>query len=191
VYPDSHVALQEADAYPARPETEYGWEKLFSERLCACFTKEGKVETRVARYFTLYGQGDNKGDHGHVVEALCRKVMAAPDGGEVEVWGDGLQTRSLLFIDDCIEGTLRVMRGDFSSPVNLSSPWSFSINAILSVIAQCSGKTVVARHNLSGVQGVRDRHSDNSLVLKRYGWEPSTRLYDGISRTYDWLTNSC
>lgn len=190
VYPDSPRSLVESDAYPAYPETEYGWEKIFSERLCYHFEKEGRVKTRVARYFTLFGPGDCKEANGHVIEALCRKVIMAPDGGEVEVWGDGLQTRSFLFIDDCIEGTLRIMRGDFPCPVNLSLGTAHTINEIVERIIKLSGKRLSVCHNLSGVQGVRNRCSNNFTVRALYGWEPSSDFWGSLSKTYHWLTNS-
>jgi nucleoside-diphosphate-sugar epimerase len=188
---DANVtALKESDAYPATPEDGYGWEKLFSERTCRHFREDFGLETRIARYHNVYGPlGTFEGGREKAPAALCRKVAQAALGGhhEIEIWGDGEQTRSFMFIDDCIEGTLRIAGGDNTEPVNLGSAELVSINQMVDIIEQIAGITVKRNYNLDAPRGVRGRNSDNTMIKAIYGWEPSTRLADGLEQTYRWI----
>lgn len=178
---------EESSAYPANPDSEYGWEKLFSERLFLAFGRNYNFQARVARYHNIFGpEGTWQGGREKAPAALCRKVAQASDGEEVEVWGDGLQTRSFLYIDECIEGTIRLMRSDFAGPVNIGSDEMISINGLLSMVATVAGKNI-RRKNIPGPLGVRGRNSDNRLIAEKLGWRPSQKLEVGISRTYDWI----
>jgi GDP-D-mannose 3', 5'-epimerase len=184
------TALKESDAYPAMPEDGYGWEKLFSERMCRHFREDFGVETRVARYHNVYGvDGTYDGGREKAPAALCRKVAKAALSGrhEIEVWGDGEQTRSFMYVDDCIEGTLRVTAGDSTVPVNVGSSELVTINQMISIIEQIAGITVKRNYNLDAPKGVRGRNSDNTLIQETYGWEPSISLADGLERTYGWI----
>ena len=184
------TALRESDAYPAMPEDGYGWEKLFSERMCRHFTEDFGLETRVARYHNVYGpEGTWTGGREKAPAAVCRKVAEAVITGreEIEIWGDGEQTRSFMYIDDCLEGTRRVMDGDWAEPVNLGSSESVTINQLVSVVEDIAGVKLHRRYALDAPRGVRGRNSDNTLIEARYGWVPSTTLRDGLERTYAWI----
>ena len=184
------TALKESDAYPAMPEDGYGWEKLFSERMCRHFREDFGLETRVARYHNVYGvDGTYDGGREKAPAALCRKIAQAVLTGrhEIEIWGDGEQTRSFMYVDDCIEGTLRVTAGDSAVPVNVGSSELVSINQMVSIIEQIAGITVKRNYNLDAPKGVRGRNSDNTLIKEIYGWEPSISLADGLERTYRWI----
>jgi len=183
----SNPNCAEDSAYPADPDSEYGWEKLFSERLYMAFARNKGMETRIARYHNIFGpEGSWSDGREKAPAALCRKVAMAADGGEIEIWGDGKQTRSFLYVDECIEGTLRLMRSDFREPVNIGSDEMVSINELAHMIAGVAGKKVRLRH-VSGPLGVAGRNSDNRLIEKVLGWRPSAKLRDGIARTYPWI----
>ena len=188
---DANVtALKEEDAYPAMPEDGYGWEKLFTERMARHFLEDFGLQTRVARYHNVYGPiGSFEGGREKAPAALCRKIAEAVLSGqhEIEIWGDGEQTRSFMYIDDCVEGTLRVTAGDSPVPVNVDSSELVSINQMVSIIEQIAGITVKRNYNLDAPKGVRGRNSDNTLIQEIYGWEPSIKLADGLERTYRWI----
>jgi GDP-D-mannose 3',5'-epimerase len=184
------TALKEEDAYPAMPEDGYGWEKLFSERMARHFLEDFGLQTRVARYHNVYGPiGSFEGGREKAPAALCRKIAAAVLSGnhEIEIWGDGEQTRSFMYVDDCVEGTMRVTAGDSPVPVNVGSSELVSINQMVDIIEQIAGITVRRNYKLDAPLGVRGRNSDNTLIQKIYGWEPSIRLADGLERTYRWI----
>ena len=184
------TALSEADAYPADPEDGYGWEKLFSERMCRHFREDFGLHTRVARYHNVYGPfGTWRGGREKAPAALCRKVIEAKLSGDhtIEIWGDGEQTRSFMFVDDCVKGTLLFHEGSCVEPLNLGSSELVSINRLADVIAGIAGITVEKRHDLSAPKGVRGRNSDNHRIREEFGWEPSTRLVDGLEKTYAWI----
>jgi nucleoside-diphosphate-sugar epimerase len=188
---DANVtALTEADAYPAMPEDGYGWEKLFTERMCRHFLEDFGLQTRVARYHNVYGPiGSFEGGREKAPAALCRKIAEAALSGnhEIEIWGDGEQTRSFMYVDDCVEGTMRLTAGDSPVPVNVGSSELVSINQMVNIIEQIAGITVKRNYNLDAPKGVRGRNSDNTLIQEIYGWEPSIRLADGLERTYKWI----
>jgi GDP-D-mannose 3',5'-epimerase len=182
--------LKESDAYPAMPEDGYGWEKLFSERMCRHFREDFGLETRVARYHNVYGtHGSYDGGREKAPAALCRKIAEAVLSGhhEIEIWGDGQQTRSFMYVDDCVEGTLRVTAGDSALPVNVGSSELVSINQMVDIIEQIAGVSVRREYKLDAPLGVRGRSSDNAMCRKVYGWEPSITLADGLERTYRWI----
>ena len=183
--------MQESDAYPADAEDGYGWEKLFSERMCRHFTEDYGLETRVARLHNVYGpHGTWQGGREKAPAAICRKVAEADRDGTdtIEIWGDGQQTRSFMYVDDCIEGIHRIMDGDSSEPVNLGSSELVTINDLLDIVSGIAGTDPIGRrYNLDAPQGVRGRNSDNTLILDRYGWEPSTPLSEGLRPTYRWI----
>ena len=177
----------EDSAYPANPDSEYGWEKLFSERLYLAFGRNHGMEVRVARYHNIFGpEGTWRGGREKAPAALCRKVAEADDGGSMEIWGDGMQTRSFLYVDECVEGTIRLMRSGFEGPVNIGSEEMVTINGLAEMIMEVAGKNLTLEH-IPGPQGVRGRNSDNRLIKQRLGWEPSEPLRDGIRRTYGWI----
>ena len=179
----------EDSAYPASPDSEYGWEKLFSERLYLAYNRNHKMECRVARYHNIFGpEGTWRGGKEKAPAAICRKVAMAEDGGEIEVWGDGKQTRSFLFIDECIEATTRFLRSDFEGPLNIGSDEMISINNLVKMVGGFSGKTVNLRH-IDGPEGVRGRNSDNRLIATKLGWVPEHPLSEGMLRTYKWINN--
>lgn len=184
--PDNPNCAEES-AYPANPDSEYGWEKLFSERLYLAYNRNFGMECRVARYHNIFGpEGTWEGGKEKAPAAVCRKVAMAPEGGEIEIWGDGRQTRSFLYIDECIEGTTRLLRSDFTGPVNIGSDEMISINDLARMVIGLSGKTVSIR-NVPGPEGVRGRNSDNRLIRERLGWAPEQPLKDGMARTYGWI----
>jgi len=177
----------EDSAYPAAPDSEYGWEKLFSERLYLAFGRNYGMEPRVARYHNIFGpMGTWCGGREKAPAALCRKVAETPDGGEIELWGDGKQTRSFLYVDECVEGTIRLTRSDFTGPVNIGSEEMVTINQLAEMIMGVAGKKLSIRH-IEGPLGVRGRNSDNRLFRERLGWAPEQPLRDGIEKTYDWI----
>lgn len=184
------TALKESDAYPAEPEDGYGWEKLFSERMARHFREDYGIETRVARYHNVYGpHGTWDGGREKAPAALSRKValvaMGKSDG--IEIWGDGEQTRSFMYIDDCVRGTQEILKNDFTEAVNLGSAELVSINQMVDILEKISGVTVERSYNVDAPQGVRGRNSDNELFHSVYGWEPSISLYDGLEKTYSWI----
>jgi GDP-D-mannose 3',5'-epimerase len=180
--------LREADAYPAEPEEGYGWEKLYAEKLCQYYREEGKVRTTVARFHNIYGPlGTYEGGREKAPAAISRKVASTPDGGEIEIWGDGLQTRSFTFVDDCVEGIHRIVRTDHPEPLNLGTDELITIDGLVDLVSGVAGKTLVKRHDLSKPQGVRGRNSDNTRLREVLGWEPGTSLETGLRRTYPWI----
>jgi nucleoside-diphosphate-sugar epimerase len=184
------TALTEADAYPADPEDGYGWEKLFSERMARHFREDFGLETRVARYHNVYGPyGSWEGGREKAPAALCRKVAQAKLSGDhtLEIWGDGEQTRSFMYVDDCVRGTMDILAGDNIEPVNLGSAELVTINQMASVLEDIAGVTLEHSHDLSAPQGVRGRNSDNTMFRSIYGWEPSIPLATGLEATYRWI----
>ena len=184
------TALREEDAYPALPEDGYGWEKLFSERMCRNFHDDYGIETRVARYHNVYGpNGTYAGGREKAPAAICRKVAEAKlsGGSEIEIWGDGEQTRSFMYVDDCLLGTTMIMESDILDPINLGSSELVSINQLVDTVEEIAGIRLKRRYNLDAPKGVRGRNSDNTLILERLSWEPSTPLSVGMEKTYAWI----
>jgi GDP-D-mannose 3',5'-epimerase len=184
------TALKEEDAYPAQPEDGYGWEKLFSERMCRHFLEDFGITTRVARFHNVYGpHGTYDGGREKAPAAICRKVIQAKLSGnhEIEIWGDGKQTRSFMWIDDCAKGTQMIMNGDYAEPLNLGSSELVSINQLVDIVENIAGLKLKRSYNLSAPKGVNGRNSDNTLIQRVFGWEPSTKLRDGLERTYAWI----
>ena len=184
------VPLREDDAYPAMPEDGYGWEKLFSERLCRHFLEDFGLETRVARYHNVYGPyGTYDGGREKAPAAVCRKVIKAQLAGsnEIEIWGDGEQTRSFTFIEDCLYGTQALMASDITEPLNIGSDQLVTINQLVDIVESIAGVQLRRRYNLDAPKGVRGRNSDNTLIAQKLGWTPSVRLEDGMRRTYEWI----
>jgi GDP-D-mannose 3', 5'-epimerase len=180
--------LKEEDAYPADPEDGYGWEKLYSERLCRHYLEDYGMETRVVRFHNIFGPlGTYDGGREKSPAAICRKIAVAEDGDEIEVWGDGEQTRSYCYIDDCVEGIYRLMQSDYREPLNLGQDRLISINQLVDMVATIAGKQIRRRHNLSAPQGVRGRNSDNTRLRQVLGWEPEVSLEEGLGRTYRWI----
>ena len=177
----------EASAYPAAPDSEYGWEKLFSERLFLAFQRNFNLNVRIARFHNIYGpEGSWNDGREKAPAAICRKVAMAEDGGEIEMWGDGKQTRSFLYIDECLEGVKRLMDSDFSGPVNMGSEEMVTINRLAEIVMEVAGKTQSIKH-IEGPLGVMGRNSDNILIKERLGWAPSYTLKKGIENTYFWI----
>jgi len=177
----------EDSAYPAAPDSEYGWEKLFSERLYLAYQRNHGITVRVARYHNIFGpEGTWTGGKEKAPAALCRKIASAPPGGEIEIWGDGKQTRSFLYIGECVEGTLRLMRSNFTGPVNIGSEEMVTINGLANMIMRIAEKPLGIR-NFPGPTGVRGRNSDNRLIQEKLGWAPSQKLEDGLAITYRWI----
>lgn len=184
------VALKESDAYPALPEDGYGWEKLFSERMCRHFEEDFGLVARVARYHNVYGpHGTWNGGREKAPAAICRKVIEAKRSGkhEIEIWGTGGQTRSFMYIDDCVQGTQMIMESDIDEPINLGSSELVTINQLVDMVEEIAGIKLERKYNLSAPKGVNGRNSDNSMILERLGWEPSTKLRDGMEKTYRWI----
>ena len=182
--------LKETDAYPAMPEDGYGWEKLFSERMCRHFSEDFGLTTRVARFHNVYGPiGTFDGGREKAPAAICRKVAAASIGGsrEIEIWGDGEQTRSFMFIDDCITGIRKIMDSEIAEPINLGSSEMVTINQLVDLVEEIAGVRLERRYNLDAPKGVRGRNSDNELIRGYLGWEPSISLRDGLEATYRWI----
>jgi nucleoside-diphosphate-sugar epimerase len=184
------VPLKEEDAYPAMPEDGYGWEKLFSERMCRHFREDFSLETRSARYHNVYGpHGTWTGGREKAPAAICRKVIKAKLSGrkEIEIWGDGRQTRSFTFIDDCIKGTQAIMHDDILEPINLGSDELVTINGLVDLVEDIAEVKLRRKYNLSAPKGVNGRNSDNTLIKQLLSWAPSTRLRDGLEKTYEWI----
>jgi len=180
--------LKEEDAYPAQPQDAYGWEKLISEKLCEYYSEEHGLETRVVRFHNVYGPyGTYTGGREKAPAAICRKVAEVEDGGAIEIWGDGEQTRSFCYIDDCIEGINRIMRSEHREPLNLGRQEMVTINQLAQMVIDVSGKTGITLQHVSGPQGVRGRNSDNTRLKQVSGWEPSITLEDGLIPTYRWI----
>jgi GDP-D-mannose 3', 5'-epimerase len=184
------MALTEEDAYPAMPEDGYGWEKLFSERMARHFMEDYGLPTRVARYHNVYGpHGTWDGGREKAPAAICRKVATAALTGEreIEIWGDGEQTRSFMYVDDCVAGTLLLLRSDVAEPVNIGSSELVTVNRLVDLVEEIAGISLDRRYDLGAPVGVRGRNSDNTLILKALDWEPSTRLREGLAVTYAWV----
>jgi len=182
------VPLREENAYPADPEPGYGWEKLFAEELCRYYFQDYRFETRIVRFHNVYGPlGTYEGGKEKAPAAIARKVVLAKDGGEVEVWGDGKQTRSFMYIDDCVEGLIRLMASDYCEPLNLGTDELMSINGLVKLVSRIAGKSLTLRHDLTKPQGVRGRNSDNTRLNRVLGWEPSIKLEIGLEVTYKWI----
>jgi nucleoside-diphosphate-sugar epimerase len=193
IYPEhlqrrpNQPGLPEADAYPAAPDSEYGWEKLFSERLYRAYARNHGFTIRIARYHNIFGpEGSWNDGREKAPAALCRKVAEASEAGEVEIWGDGEQTRSFLYVDECLEGTVRLMRSDCAEVLNVGSDEMVSINQLVTVIARVANKSIVPKH-IPGPLGVRGRNSDNRLIAERLNWRPHEPLTRGIEKTYSWI----
>jgi len=182
--------LKEEDAYPAMPEDGYGWEKLFSERMCRHFFEDYGLVTRVARYHNVYGpHGTYDGGREKAPAAICRKVIEAKQSGsnEIEIWGSGEQTRSFMYVDDCVKGTLDIMGSDIREPLNLGSSRLVTINQLVDIVEGIAGTKLRRRYNLAAPRGVNGRNSDNTLIKRHLGWEPSTPLESGLETTYRWI----
>jgi len=177
----------EDSAYPAQPDSEYGWEKLFSERLYLAFHRNHDMDVRIARFHNIFGpEGSWCDGREKAPAAICRKVAETPDGGEIEIWGDGKQTRSFLYIDECLEGVQRLMASDFLEPVNIGSEEMVTINRLAEIAMEIAGKKLSIRH-VPGPLGVRGRNSDNRLIEEKLGWKPTEALSDGLRKTYAWI----
>ena len=184
--------LREEDAYPAMPEDGYGWEKLFSERMCRHFTEDYGLETRVARFHNIYGPiGTFDGGREKAPAAICRKIIEAKINKKdiIDIWGDGTQTRSFLFIDDCINAVLKLFHSDFSQPINIGSDEKVTINELISIVEEISGISIKKNYQLDKPQGVRGRSSNNDLIKKVLDWNYRYSLKDGIKKTYEWIEN--
>ncbi len=177
----------EDSAYPAAPDSEYGWEKLFSERLYLAYSRNYNMEVRIARFHNIFGpQGTWRGGKEKAPAAMCRKIAEAANGGEIDVWGDGKQTRSFLFIDECLEAVRRLMKSDFTGPVNIGSDEMITLNDLVKMVSEVAGKEIRINH-IDGPLGVRGRNSDNRLIKEKLNWAPSQSLLAGISKTYQWI----
>jgi nucleoside-diphosphate-sugar epimerase len=186
--PDNPVCT-ESSAYPAGPDSEYGWEKLFSERLYLSYMRNYGVQVRIARFHNIFGpDGTWDGGKEKAPAALCRKVAQAPERGEIEIWGDGKQTRSFLYVDECVEGVRRLMESDFTGPVNIGSEEMVTINQLAELVMDVAGKEL-SIHHIKGPLGVRGRNSDNKLIFEKLGWRPNRPLREGLEKTYAWIAN--
>jgi GDP-D-mannose 3',5'-epimerase len=186
--PDNPVCT-ESSAYPAGPDSEYGWEKLFSERLYLSYMRNYGVHVRIARFHNIFGpDGTWDGGKEKAPAALCRKVAQAPEGGEIEIWGDGKQTRSFLYVDECVECVRRLMESDFTGPVNIGSEEMVTINQLAGLVMDVAGKEL-GIHHIKGPLGVRGRNSDNKLIFEKLGWRPNRPLREGLQKTYAWVAN--
>jgi nucleoside-diphosphate-sugar epimerase len=182
------TALKEGDAYPADPDNFYGWEKLYTEKMCEAFKKDNGLDIRIARYHNIYGpEGTYKGGREKAPAALCRKVAEASNPGEIEIWGDGKQTRSFCYIDDCLRGTIMLMESDYREPLNIGSDTLVTIDELADKIIKISGKKISKKYDTTAAQGVRGRNADLDLVKKILGWEPKISLEEGLSKTYKWI----
>jgi len=183
------LGLKEDTAYPAYPDSEYGWEKLFSERMYMAYQRNCGVEVHIARFHNIFGPyGTWKGGREKVPAALCRKIAKVRDGGTIEMWGDGEQTRSFLYIDECLDGIRKLMNSNFSGPVNIGSEEIISINNFAKMIAEIAGKRINIEH-ISGPIGVRGRTSENSLIKDKLGWTPTRPLREGMEKIYEWIAD--
>ncbi len=186
--PDNPKTAEDT-AYPANPDSEYGWEKLFSERLYLSFQRNYGLDVRIARFHNIFGPYGSWNDgREKAPAAFCRKVAETPDGGEIEMWGDGKQTRSFLYIDECIEGVQRLVQSDFIGPVNIGSEEMVTINQLAEMIMEIAGKNMTIKH-IPGPLGVRGRNSDNRLIQEKLGWKPTQSLKEGLEKTYKWIRN--
>ena len=184
------IALKESDAYPAMPEDGYGWEKLFSERMCRHFSEDFGLQTRVARYHNIYGpEGTWNGGREKAPAAMCRKVAEAVLTGRhsIDIWGDGLQTRSFTYISDCVQGTLMLLESDFDEPINIGSNEMVSINQLVDIVEEIAEVSLERKYDLDAPKGVRGRNSNNTLIESVFNWQPSTSLKDGLEVTYRWV----
>ena len=182
--------LKESDAYPADPEEGYGWEKLYMEKMCQYYTEYYGLKTRVARFHNVYGPlGTYDGGKEKAPAAICRKVALAKDGDEIEIWGDGQQTRSFMYIDDCVKGIYEITNSDQSKPLNLGMDQMITVDELVDIVSDVSGKKLIKKHDLTKPQGVRGRNSDNSELNNILGWAPEYSLRDGLSITYGWIKN--
>jgi GDP-D-mannose 3', 5'-epimerase len=182
--------LREEDAYPADPEAGYGWEKLFTEELCRYYWQDYRFDTRIVRFHNVYGPlGTYDGGKEKAPAAISRKVALAKDAGNIDIWGDGEQTRSFMYVDDCVEGLVRLMASDYREPLNLGTDRLVSINELVNLISDIAGKRLTKRHDISKPQGVRGRNSDNSRLRQVLSWEPSVSLEEGLTVTYRWIEN--
>jgi len=193
IYPEhnqldpANPVCSEDSAYPAAPDSEYGWEKLFSERLYLAYARNYGLEVNIARFHNIFGpEGTWQGGREKAPAAVCRKVAEAPDGGEIEIWGDGMQTRSFLYVSECLDGVRRLMESEFQGPVNIGSEEMISINELAEMVMRIAGKRLRIRH-IPGPLGVRGRNSDNRLIAKELGWAPSQPLEAGLTKTYHWI----
>lgn len=179
---------EESSAYPANPDSEYGWEKLFSERMYLAYMRNTGLDVRIARFHNIFGPfGAWNNGKEKAPAAICRKVAMAKNGGTIEVWGDGEQTRSFLYVDECLEGVRRLMESDFTGPVNIGSEEIISINDFVDMVTDIAGKNLKKEHNRSKPQGVRGRNSDNKLIGEKLGWKPTQPLREGVEKTYQWI----
>lgn len=186
------IGLREKDAYPADPDNFYGWEKLYTEKLCEAYQRDHGMDIRVLRYHNIYGpEGTYKGGREKSPAALCRKVAEAPNPGAITIWGDGKQTRSYCYIDDCVRGTVALMESDFDKPINIGSERLVTINELADMIIKISEKKITKEYDLSAPQGVRGRNADISLARKVLGWEPKVSLEEGLAKTYRWIAKQC
>src|ERR1700722_11350552 len=184
------IPLREEDAHPADPEAGYGWEKLFTEELCRYYWQDYRFDTRIVRFHNVYGPlGTYEGGKEKAPAAISRKVALAQNGDEIEVWGDGEQTRSFMHVDDCVEGLIRLMASGYREPLNLGTDELVTINELVDMVARVAGKKIRKRHNLTGPQGVRGRNSDNTRLREVLGWEPSINLEKGLANTYPWIAS--
>jgi len=184
--------LREEDAYPADPDNFYGWEKLLAEKMCEAYQRDYGLDIRIARYHNIYGpEGTFKGGREKSPAALCRKVAEASNPGEITVWGDGKQTRSYCYIDDCVRGTVMLMESEYDKPMNIGSERLVTVDQLADMIIKISGKTTTKKYDLSAPQGVRGRNADISLARKVLGWEPRVSLEDGLAKTYKWIYARC
>ncbi len=185
--PDNPLCSEDS-AYPANPDSDYGWEKLFSERQYLAYARNFNLNCKIARYHNIFGPlGTWDGGREKAPAALCRKIATADEGGSIDIWGDGMQTRSFLFIDECIEGTIRLLRSNFSGPVNIGSEEKVSINQLAEMIMKIAGKNLTINH-IDGPLGVRGRNSDNRLIKEKLNWQPSLTLKEGFDKTYNWIS---
>jgi len=184
--------LKEVDAYPADPDNFYGWEKLLTEKMCEAYQRDYGFNVRVSRYHNIYGpEGTYMGGREKSPAALCRKVAEASDPGEITIWGDGKQTRSYCYIDDCVRGTIMLMESDYDRPMNIGSERLVTIDDLAYMIIEASGKKISKKYDLNAPQGVRGRNADINLARKELGWEPKVSLEEGLAKTYKWIENQC
>jgi GDP-D-mannose 3', 5'-epimerase len=186
---DDNPDCREESAYPAYPDSEYGWEKLFSERMYLAYNKQHGMNNKIARFHNIFGEsGTWRGGKEKAPAAICRKVAEAADGGEIEIWGDGEQLRSFLHIDDCVEGVMRLIASDFSGPVNIGSDHMITINQLVDMVSDIAGKKLTKRH-IPGPQGVRGRNSNNDLIQAKLNWQPVQDLQKDLEKTYAWVNS--
>lgn len=180
---------EESSAYPANPDSEYGWEKLFSERLYFAYARNTNIQVRVARFHNIFGpEGTWDGGREKAPAAFCRKIARAKDGETIEMWGDGKQTRSFLYVDECVEGVIRLMNSDFQGPVNIGSEEMVTINKLVEIISKIADKEIKIKH-IPGPVGVMGRNSDNKLIKEKINWQPNAPLFDGLKKTYEWVSS--